>query len=354
MTKFYDYQKILSYGAYLSFIVGGRGFGKSYGAKKLVIDDYIKSKQQFIYLRRYKTELDTAVPEFFSDLANNNEYQSHVFSVKKSKKVSTFYIQEKIVDENGEEKLGEMEVMGYASPLSTSHVLKSTPFPNVRTIIFDEFLLTKGSYHYLRNEMVMFLDFLETVFRMRDNARVFLIANATDLYNPYMSYFDLEMPYNSDFKTFRDGLIVVNYIHEDSKEYVDRKKRTRLGQLIKGTDYEKYSIDNEWLSRANKDFIKKKGGDARCRYVFYYDKEKYGLWVDTGQRMVYVSKDHDPLVRNEFAFDLMSHTPETIYRKLRTNMCYIALVTAFENGYLYFESLTIKEKIMRLIDKMES
>lgn len=351
---YYDYQKILSYGGYISFIVGGRGFGKSYGAKKVCIDDYLKNKNQFVYLRRYKTELDTAVPEFFSDLISNDEYPNHVFTVKKSKKVSTFYVQSKSIDENGKEILSDPEIMGYAIPLSTSHVLKSTPFPNVRTIVFDEFLLTKGSYHYLRNEIIMFLDLLETVGRMRDNVRVFMIANATDLYNPYMSYFDLEMPYNSDFKTFKDGLIVVNYIHEDSKEYTDKKRQTRLGRLIKGTDYEKYSVDNEWLSRANKDFVKKKGGDARCRYVFYYDKEKYGLWYDNKERIVYVSKDHDPLAHNEFAFDLMSHTPDTIYRKLRTNLCYIALVTAFENGYLYFENLTIKEKIMNLIEKMES
>lgn len=351
---YYSYQKILSYGAYMSIIVGGRGFGKSYGAKKLCIEDYIKNKNQFVYLRRYKTELDTAVPEFFSDLISNEEFPNHVFTVKKSKKVSTFFMQEKYVDENGEEKLTDPEIIGYAIPLSTSHVLKSTPFPNVRTIVFDEFLLTKGSYHYLRNEIIMFLDLLETVGRTRDNVRVFMIANATDIYNPYMSYFDLEMPYNSDFKVFRDGLIVVNYIREDSKEYTEAKRKTKLGKLIAGTDYEKYAIDNEWLHRANRDFLRKKGGNARCRYVFYYDKVKYGLWFDNSERVVYVSHDHDPLVRNEFAFDLMSHTPDTIYRKLRTNLCYVALVTAFENGYLYFENLTIKEKIMSLIEKMES
>lgn len=351
MTKFYDYQKLLSYNAFISIIIGERGVGKSYGAKKVVIEDFLKNDNQFIYVRRYNTELETAVPQFFSDIVNNDEYPDYVFSVKKSKKMSVFYLQKKFVDEKGEEKLDEKQEIGYAVPLSTSHVLKSTSFPKVRTIIFDEFLLTKGSYHYLRNELTMFLDMIETVGRLRSNLRVFMIANASDAYNPYMSYFDLDLPYNSEFKTFKDGEIVVNYIKNE--EYRDEKRRSRFGKLIAGTDYEKYAIDNQWLGRTNKDFVKKKGGNATCRYVFYFDKIKYGLWYDNSERKVYVSHDHDPMRYNEYAFDLISHTPDTLFRKLRSNLCYIALVTAFENGYLYYESIEIKERMMSLIEKME-
>ena len=53
---YYDYQKVLSYNALLSFIIGERGVGKTYGAKKFCIKNYINKNDEFVYLRRYKTE----------------------------------------------------------------------------------------------------------------------------------------------------------------------------------------------------------------------------------------------------------------------------------------------------------
>lgn len=58
---FYDYSKLLSYGAPLNFIIGERGVGKSYGAKKYVTNHFIKKNKQFVYIRRFKTELEEAL-----------------------------------------------------------------------------------------------------------------------------------------------------------------------------------------------------------------------------------------------------------------------------------------------------
>ena len=49
---YYDYGRVLSYHAPWMFVIGARGLGKTYGAKKLVIGDWIKKSWQFIYLRR--------------------------------------------------------------------------------------------------------------------------------------------------------------------------------------------------------------------------------------------------------------------------------------------------------------
>lgn len=347
---FYDYQPILSYNAFLNVIIGERGVGKSYGAKKLVINDYLKNDNQFIYLRRYQTELDTAVPEFFKDIIEGEEFKDYLLTAKKSKKMSVLYLQRKIVDEKGEELWGEKEEIGYAIPLSTSNILKSTPFPKVRTIIFDEFLLTKGSYHYLRNEITQFLDFIETVGRLRDNLRVFMLANASDAYNPYMSYFDLELPYNSDFRAFKDGLIVVNYIKNEN--YRKRKKKSKFGQLISGTDYEKYAIENQWLGRANNDFIKKKGGTARNIFIFYVDKERYGVWQDVREQKMYISHDYDPNSQRTFAFDIVSHAPDIEFAPIKKSLWWIAVENAWMKGFLYYESIEIKEKMLDLFSKL--
>lgn len=54
---YWDINKSLSYNALFNFIIGARGVGKSYGAKKLAIQNFLKKGKQFVYVRRYKEEL---------------------------------------------------------------------------------------------------------------------------------------------------------------------------------------------------------------------------------------------------------------------------------------------------------
>ena len=48
---YYSYDKLLSYNALLNLVIGERGVGKTYGAKKYVIKRYKKHHKQFAYLR---------------------------------------------------------------------------------------------------------------------------------------------------------------------------------------------------------------------------------------------------------------------------------------------------------------
>ena len=92
-----DFNKPLSYNALLSFIITERGLGKSYGAKKFVAKHFIKKGKQFVYLRRYKTELKEALmknnnPIFFDQVKNDPELKGH----KLTNKNDTMYIDDKL------------------------------------------------------------------------------------------------------------------------------------------------------------------------------------------------------------------------------------------------------------------
>lgn len=54
---YYNYNKILSYNAFINFLIGERGVGKTYGASKMVVNKFIKKNEQFAYIRRYKSDL---------------------------------------------------------------------------------------------------------------------------------------------------------------------------------------------------------------------------------------------------------------------------------------------------------
>ena len=49
-------------------------FGKTYGASKFVVKQFLKNNDEFAYIRRFKTELKEAVPNFFTALIDNNEF----------------------------------------------------------------------------------------------------------------------------------------------------------------------------------------------------------------------------------------------------------------------------------------
>ena len=84
---YYDYTKVLSYSAMLNFILGERGVGKSYGAKKIAIKKYLKKNRKFIYLRRYDTELKKSLKdnEFFKDIAIDPDFKDLKLYVKGDK-----------------------------------------------------------------------------------------------------------------------------------------------------------------------------------------------------------------------------------------------------------------------------
>lgn len=331
---FYDFTKLLSYNALISFVIGERGVGKTYGAIKFAINDFLKNGHQFVYVRRYATELETSAPKFFDAIIENKEFEDHEFKVKTSKKLTRFFI-------DGKE-------CGYALPLSTAMILKSTSFAKVKNIIFDEFIIATGTYHYLKNEVHHFLDLIETIARLRD-VRVFCLANALTITNPYFNYFNLTLPYNSDFKVFKDGLIVVNYVKNE--KYREAKKRSRFGQLIAGTDYGKYAIDNKFLLD-DKHFIQKRPPYATMFSTIIINHKSFGVWRDKKNDFIFISNDYDPTNPCCFAIDNKSHNEHTMLVNARNSPWFKIVIDAYRMGLLRFENQNIKNEVMVVINKI--
>ena len=338
MAKYYyDYDKVLGYGATFNFLVTSRGLGKTYGSIKMCIKDFLKNGNEFIYLRRYKTELNSSAKNLFDAINLNNEFPDYILSSNGNK----FFIQPK-KDEDG--KSDKVQI-GYAISLSTANILKSTNFSKVRTIIFDEFLLGPGVFHYLPNEVEAFLDLYETAARMRD-VRVFFLGNAITQTNPYFNYFKLSLPYNSDFKTFKDGLIVVNYA--TNKDYTDAKKQTKFGKIIEDTHYSQYAIDNDWL-KDDKAFVEKKQGLCRNVSVIRLHGKMYGVWYNSENRRYYISEDYDPSNICIFSFDSSDHDEMTILASARSHPFFKYIVDNYKIGNVWFEDINIKNTFLTLI-----
>ena len=308
---FYNYNNLFSRNALFNFIIGERGVGKTYGILKKAVKDYIKYGYEFVYIRRYKTEL-----KMFNQILDphivNNEFKNNEIKIK------------------GNKVLINGNVAGYAFPLSTAVTLKSSSFPKVKTIIFDEFIIDKGNVIYINDEVTKFLEMYETISRMRD-VKVYFLGNAITLYNPYFEYFNITIPYNSEFKSYRDGLILVNYIKND--EYRQAKKLTKFGKLLKNTNYGKYAIDNELLRDNDKTFIVNKL-PTNVKIVCNIEGHTLGVWKDNNINY-YISNKYDPNIHKVYVFKLTDHDTYTHLTCINSSEMFF-IDSAYRQGRLYF------------------
>lgn len=323
---YYDYTKILSYNAFLNILIGERGVGKTYGITKFVTKQFINKGEEFVYIRRYKSELAKATPEFFKALITNEEFPDHELVVKGNK----FLIDNKIA--------------GYSFSLSTAQSLKSTNLPKVKYIIFDEAFIEAGQNHYLKNEVENFLGMIESIARTRD-VRIFILSNAVTITNPYFIYFDINLPYNTDIKTYKDGLILVQYMY--NPEYREAKAKTKFGKLVKDTEYSKYAIENSFRLD-NKNFIEKKTGSSRCSFGIKYNDQTFGVWFDFNEGKIFVSNDIN--TTQIFACTLQDHTPNTmLLSAIKDYNVWKLFIKNYKLGNVYYENVKIKNMIQEVV-----
>lgn len=316
---YWDYTPMLSHQKLFNFVVGNRGCGKTYGAKKLVIKDFLKRHNQFVYVRRYNSELDS-ITDFFQQM--ENEFDGLSF----------------------EQESGQLfidgAVAGYMIPLSRASKYKSISYERVRTIIFDEFIVENGRYSYLSGEAIKFLDLYETIARMRD-VRVIFIGNRVSDYNPYFSFFSLKMP--KERFLIKDEILLEVVRDED---YVEAKSKTRFGRLIAGTNYYKYAVENETLEDDVK-LIEDRPSNATNVINLVVDNETFGVWQDHKTGVLYVCVAYNPKTVS-IATDLKSQSSETIYKQSdyikRVNRY---LYRGFDNGYMRFENPVCKEAFLK-------
>ena len=326
---FFNLDQILSYNALFNLIVGGRGIGKTYGAKKHGIKSFLKTGSQFIYVRRYNTELDRGKNDkFFNDIIKNKEFPEHEFTV------------------SGMDYQIDGLTCGGAMALSTASIEKGVPYPEVGLIIFDEFIIDRGVHHYLPDEITSFLDLYETVARLRDVTVLFL-SNALTTTNPYFMYWNLQLPRNKSgiIRKGKDILLAM----ASSEAYTQTKKQTRFGKIIEGTAYADYAIDNKFL-RDNDTFLEQKPGSARHLFAFKYMDRLYGVWIDYSLGKIWVSQDVDPCCRIVYSLTLDDHSPNTLLiKRLNTAVLFKMFIDAYKRGQVWFENVNIKNITYQII-----
>lgn len=321
-----NYDKILSYGALINMVVGERGCGKSYGAKKWCIKRFLKKGEKFLYVKRYKSDLKD-IDKFFDDIQHDKELSAHEMVVKGSK----IYI--------------DKQLAGESFALSIAQTKKSVPYAQYNNMIFDEFILEQGVVRYLDNEVWKFLSLIDTFARNRSGCKVFVLGNSVRWANPYFTFYKFS-PSQEGIQIKQDGTVLLcNY---KNKKFRENRELTEVGRLVKGTSYGGMSLTNTY-SDVNDDFIKKRNKIAELQVTIYWQGEYYGIWGDGEGYIVSNKCNSKGLV---ICYSRKDLKPNMKLIADNTNSLNVLLKKAFKYGYLYYEDIYIRDKMFELIGIM--
>jgi len=335
----YNWDKISSFNGTYNFMVGARGVGKTYGWKKKVIRAAIRKQEQFMYVRRYKDELKTSKETFFADLVAKNEFPDWDFrsygATAQMAPVST-----------RDDKKRPWKVIGHFIALSTAQSIKSVAYPLVTNIGFDEFIIEKGTTHYIANETHAFNNLYSTVDRNQDKTKVFFMANSVAITNPYFLEYGIKPDPDNEFVVKADGFIVVHFVN--AAEFRDEVYKTKFGKFIAGTEYGDFAVGNEFADN-NDNLLNVKGASARYTYTIETRQGTFSVWIDWQQGKYYVQERRP---KQEMIFTLLTeHMSEGKTLLTYSDKIVQVLRTAFRNGNAYFDTAKSRNAFIEIFKR---
>lgn len=230
--KYYSLDKILSENCDYNLIIGERSNGKTTSVQGYALQDNIDSwyNNQLAIVRRWEEDFKGAKgQQLFANIVSLGWVEKY----SKGKFNSIYYYSQRWYlckyNEKGVkvEQAPEPFAIGFA--LSSQEHYKSTSYPNITTVLFDEFLTRE---FYLPDEFIKFQNLLSTIIRNRDNVKIFMCGNTVNKYCPYFSEMGLhnikhQIQGTIDVYTYgtSDLKVAVEYCESISKKYKKKSNK---------------------------------------------------------------------------------------------------------------------------------
>ena len=329
---YYGLHDLMTRGAAWNFIIGARGLGKTFAAKRYGIKEAIKNGHEFIYLRR--TDVEQKKKEtFFKDI--QDAFPDYDFRINGDKGEYHHH--------SWDEK--QWRTCCYFIALSQAGGLKSVAYPNVHLIIFDE--IFPDNVRFLSNEVNSFSEFYNTVDRWTDRVRVLFLSNAVQKANPYFAKYHLDITEQENkqqqFKSYCGGFICLELA--DYGGFSAKVAKSKFGQFLEqyDPDYADYAIRNKFRDDSN---------TLVCdipdiaEYSYTLDTELYGsfgVFVSVSKRSLdyYISrrvkKDH----HRHYTLDYNKVSEEITYIKKSDDITR-KMVNAYRIGRMFFDTSQVK------------
>ena len=224
--KYYDISKLLATKSHYNMVFSERSNGKSYQALLYALKNFLARGEQVAVIRRWKEDFrGKRAQTMWDNLCMNEKGENTVRTLTNGKYDNIIYRGGMwflaYFDAELQKHVPMPTPIGFAFSLSDVEHDKSTSYPKVTTIFFDEFMAISNVY--LPNEFVTFMQTCSTIIRGRDNVKIIMAANTISRYCPYFEEMGITHARNmqkGDIDVYKYGdsglQVAVEYAHTAS------------------------------------------------------------------------------------------------------------------------------------------
>lgn len=184
--QYYSLKKIDQKQSHYAVIFGERSNGKTYAVLKKIIENWFRNKKQGAIIRRWQDDFKSKRgATMFNALNDVVQKESNGAFDHVDYYGGRFYMACWQVMPSGERKSIRDDIpFCYGFALSAMEHDKSTSYPDITIILFDEFI-TRDMY--LNDEFILFMNVVSTIVRQRRDVKIYMLGNTVNKFCPYFA-----------------------------------------------------------------------------------------------------------------------------------------------------------------------
>lgn len=337
--KTYDWQKTLSFDALITMVITARGYGKTYGLRCLMINDWIKRNLRTVVVVRHDKKINKIASGYFNKV--RKDFPGWFFKVKGDEA----YISK-------DEKKWEQFV--YFVSMTSKQDAKERTFDSVKHIVFDECLIEKDDefHHYLYDEWGKLTSIVNSAARERENSvvkpRLILSGNACGMVNPFFETMRVQAEPPRGYSWWLDKLVLLDY--HDDPVYSAETKKTLAGKMElaqHGDNGSSMALDNRFTT-ADADLLMKKTSRATHLFTLIWRETKLAVWLDITLGLYFVTSKTPKDGRDTYTLSFDNGTLN--YPLLRKSDRLIRMLfESFSKCYVRFDNSVTWSKTIDLL-----
>lgn len=332
--------EILPYQRNFNLINSERSIGKTYTTEFYVVAKCIEKAFEFVYIVRTKKIKEKGAFEKGMAKVIKEKFPDCHFEFT----VENMFL----VEEDIETGKNNKTLIGHCIALSEENETKNMSYPNVKYLIFDEYVIEEKSHTRYYNgwdEPTALLKIYHTIDREEDRVICFLLGNNIRFHNPYHMHKAFRIPFTEKGKIWTsENVLFQNAV--SSAELKEKKSKSKFVRMITDTDYGKYANDGEYMGD-NYSFVEKMHVSASYSFTLEYEGEKFGIYSSYKTGIIYVTDKIDPSCLLSYALTVDDHKENTMLTRNRSVTHLKWLADNFKIGNVRFENMEVKTKCER-------
>lgn len=356
--KYYDWQNTFTYDADITFVIGSRDVGKTFGLREQFLKDYRDRNERFVAISRNKGRIPKLSAGYFDGIVAKTEDaglkdwledEGAVFRTS----LSRMQLGHKLKDG----KVKDWEDIGYFVSLSRKQDAKEETYVNTRRFVLDEAIIEPDERRYSQyqqDEWGKLASIVDSCSRERPDDRrhkpnVYLLANACDLINPWFQELGIQEVPDFGKQWYRDKTVLLDYVDPSlyGGNYADDKiNGTVSGRMLRGRKGARTTASNEF--DVSSEFVQEKPKSARYQHGYIYRGCIYGFWVDYASGMAYITDRFVPKLGPMYALTTEDNRINYITAKLAEKSLK-NIVEIYSLGMLRFSSVGVQSRFLQLL-----